>query len=82
MIHENLSADIEEHISLIRKYTNIPISVGFGISKPEHVERIAKVADGIIVGSAIVKKIAAGGDTDNMINDVKNFVSSLVKPIK
>jgi len=79
---ENLSADIEEHISLIRKYTKIPIAVGFGISKPEHVERIAKVADGIIVGSAIVKKIAAGKDSDEMIMDVKNFVSSLVKPIK
>ncbi len=79
---EKLSVDIEEHISLIRKHTNIPISVGFGISKPEHVARIAKVADGIIVGSAIVKKIAAGGDSDKMIDDVKNFVSSLIKPIK
>ena len=79
---DKLSDDIEEHIDLIRKYTRIPIAVGFGISKPEHVSRIAKTADGVIVGSAIVKKIASGGDSDEMIEDVKSFVQSLIKPIK
>jgi len=40
------------------------------------------MADGVIVGSAIVKKVAAGGDSDEMINDVKTFVETLVKPIR
>ncbi|RLD10511.1 MAG: tryptophan synthase subunit alpha [Chlamydiae bacterium] len=81
-VTDKLSDDLEEQINLIRKYSNIPIAVGFGISKPEHVSRVAKIADGVIVGSAIVKKIADGGDSDEMVNDIKNFVRNLVKPIK
>ena len=78
----DLSDDMGEHINLIRKYSKLPIAVGFGISKPEHVAQVAEIADGIIVGSAIVKKIASGGDSDEMIKEVKSFVQSLVKPIK
>jgi len=81
-VTDNLSDDMEEHITLIRKYSSLPIAVGFGVSKPEHVSLVTNMADGVIVGSAIVKKVAAGGDSDEMINDVKTFVETLVKPIR
>ncbi len=81
-VTDKLSDDMEEHINLIRKYSDVPISVGFGISKSEHVKHVAEIADGVIVGSAIVKKIAAGGDSDEMVENVKSFVQYLIEPIK
>ncbi|UVI32404.1 tryptophan synthase subunit alpha [Paenibacillus spongiae] len=48
---------IEDFLSTVRKATNTPIAVGFGISSREHVERFAGQCDGVIVGSAIVRKI-------------------------
>lgn len=48
---------MEKQINYIRKYTDKPIAVGFGVSKPEDAHEVAKIADGVIVGSAIVKKI-------------------------
>lgn len=48
---------MEKQINDIRKYTDKPIAVGFGVSKPEDASEVAKIADGVIVGSAIVKKL-------------------------
>ena len=45
-----------EHISMLKKISDKPVAVGFGISTPEDARRMAGVADGVIVGSAIVKK--------------------------
>lgn len=56
-IRTDLSSIAEE----VRRNTDIPCAIGFGISKPEQAAAMAKVADGVIVGSAIVKIIAAYG---------------------
>jgi len=48
---------MENQINAIRKYTDTPIAVGFGVSGPEDAREVAKMADGVIIGSAIVKKI-------------------------
>lgn len=56
-IKTDLSSIAEE----VRRNTDIPCAIGFGISKPEQAAAMAKVADGVIVGSAIVKIIAAYG---------------------
>jgi len=79
---ESMSSDIEEHINLIRKHSNLPIAVGFGVSKPEHVSEIAQFADGIVVGSAIVRRIGEGGDSDEMVNNIEEFVGKLTKPLR
>ena len=50
-------------VSRIRRHTDLPILVGFGISKPEHVSEVAQFADGALVGSALVDMIeSATGD--------------------
>ena len=48
-------------MSLIKEATDTPAAIGFGISTPEQAEKMAKVADGVIVGSAMVKIVAAEG---------------------
>lgn len=53
-----LSNNIQSRVSLIKNYTHLPVVVGFGVSNAGHVQSIAKVADGVVVGSAIVNCIA------------------------
>jgi tryptophan synthase alpha chain len=48
-------------LAWLRQQTNLPLCVGFGISKPEHVRMLRDVADGVIVGSALVKKLEKAG---------------------
>jgi tryptophan synthase alpha chain len=60
-------------VARIKSQTDLPVIVGFGIRTPERAEAIAKIADGAVVGSAIVEKIGAGDSVD----DVLAFVRSL-----
>ncbi|MBA62106.1 MAG: tryptophan synthase subunit alpha [Planctomycetaceae bacterium] len=53
-----LPPEVVEQVGWLKARTDLPICIGFGISKPEHVKMLAPVADGLIVGSAIVRKIA------------------------
>src|SRR5947208_10879152 len=53
-------ADVEKKVREIRRYTKTPIAVGFGIATPEDARAVARIADGVIVGSALVKIIADG----------------------
>jgi tryptophan synthase alpha chain len=53
-----LPTDLARNVGELKKLTSTPVCVGFGISKPEHAAAVAKVADGVIVGSALVKRVA------------------------
>lgn len=53
----DLPEDLVEHVRAVKEATKTPVAVGFGVSRPEQVAAIAKFADGIIVGSALVRKI-------------------------
>ena len=79
---KSMSGDIEEHINLIKKYSEIPVVVGFGVSNPNHVREISKFADGVVVGSAIVRRIGEGGDSDDMVKNIEKFVKELTKPLR
>lgn len=72
-----LSPDITEHIRLIKKSTAKPVCVGFGVSRPEQVKRINKIADGVIVGSAIVKKIKENIGKPDLVKKVSRFICKL-----
>jgi len=67
----------------LRKHTDTPICVGFGISKPEMVATVCQVADGAIVGSALVHRIADVKDapSDKIVKNVGDFVSELLRPL-
>jgi predicted TIM-barrel enzyme len=49
------AANLSIYLARVRKHTTLPIMVGFGVSKREHVLEVGKDADGVVVGSAIVK---------------------------
>jgi len=72
-----LSGDIRKNINLIKKYTLKPVCVGFGVSTPGQAREIKRLADGVIIGSAIVKKIKESLNRQDQIKRVSNFVSKL-----
>ncbi len=65
--------DVAPEVARIKAQTDLPVIVGFGIKTPEAAEGIAKIADGAVVGSAIVEKIGAG----ESVADVLAFVRAL-----
>jgi tryptophan synthase alpha chain len=74
---QRLPADLKYNIRMIKKFTNKPICVGFGVSNRKQVEQIYRIADGVIVGSAIVKKIRDNIGKSDLIAKTINFVKSL-----
>jgi tryptophan synthase alpha chain len=62
---------------MIRAETDKPLAVGFGISNPAQVRMVAAVADGVIVGSAIVSLLEQGGGREDLVKRVGDFVASL-----
>jgi tryptophan synthase alpha chain len=77
----SLPKGLLQDIRLVKKYTHKPVCVGFGISDSKQVKKISRVCDGVIVGSAIVKKIEQARGK-NIIKKISNFVTNLTKPIK
>lgn len=61
-VRTEITTDIGEMVSLAKKAQDIPCAIGFGISTPEQAAKMAESADGVIVGSAIVKIVAQYGD--------------------
>ena len=75
-----LPADLVENVSWLKSQTKLPICIGFGISSPDHVKLLKPVSDGLIVGSAIVRRVAeaATRDRSEVLKDVGQYVSSLL----
>lgn len=70
-------SEIGQNVEQIRKISKTPIAVGFGVTTPEDAAEVSAVADGVIVGSAIVKQIAAGQQQQGMVARVSGFVHTL-----
>jgi tryptophan synthase alpha chain len=70
-------ADVSHNVEKIRKVSAVPVAVGFGVATPEDAANVSKMADGVIVGSAIVKRIASHQQDPGMVEQVAGFVRSL-----
>jgi tryptophan synthase alpha chain len=69
------AADVAPEVARIKRSTDLPVIVGFGINTPESAKGIAAIADGCVVGSAIVAQIASG----KPVSQVLDFIASLAK---
>ena len=80
---DKLSDTVEDLVGKLKKLTNIPVCVGFGISKAEHAATVAKAgADGVIIGSKIVGLIENNlNDSKKMLADISTFLSEVKKAI-
>ena len=77
----SLSADIAERVAAIRGLTIVPVAVGFGISNPEQAAVVAGLADGVVVGSAIVRRIAEIGDAPDLPAKIADFVRPIAEAV-
>jgi len=77
-----LPTDLIQKLEAIRKITTLPIVAGFGISTPEMATNIAKHTDGVVVGSAMIKKMADAPTTKQGIQQCQNFAKSLAKALR
>jgi len=80
-MQEKVAANIEQMTAKIRRHTELPIAVGFGISNPEQAKLVASCADAVVVGSAVVNQIAQHGDSPGLVERVSDFVRPLVKAV-
>ncbi|WP_207477788.1 tryptophan synthase subunit alpha [Arenibaculum pallidiluteum] len=81
------AGDIAAAVARLRRHTDLPVAVGFGINSPERAAAVARVADAAVVGSAIVSRIAAGLDGAGMpgpglVEDVLGFVRRLADGVR
>ncbi len=76
---KKLPEDLIFFLKRLKRFTKKPIAVGFGISKPEHIRKIRRYADGAVVGSAIVSVIEKNLKSKNLVKKVGDFVQGLVQ---
>ncbi len=69
---------VAEKLDMIRNQTDLPLGVGFGIKDPEIAKEVSKISDAVIIGSALVERVAKfAEDNESMKNEIKLFLSSL-----
>jgi tryptophan synthase alpha chain len=78
----DLASDMGEILERIHRHTDKPVAVGFGISTPEQARHVAGIAEGVVVGSAIVRLIAEHGVAPAGPEEVRAFARSLVEASK
>ena len=80
-------AQVAREVKRIRRQTDLPIAVGFGIRTPEQAAAIAKIADAVVIGSALVNKVAAGLGADGeaapaLVPDMLAFTRDLAASVR
>ena len=75
-MRSQITTDVGAMVELVKKSSDIPAAIGFGISGPEQAKKMAAVSDGVIVGSAIVKMVEKYG------KDAVPYVAEFVKSVK
>ena len=78
-MRQDIVSSLDERIAAIRRHTNLPIAVGFGISNADQVRQVAADCDAVVVGSAIVNQIAEHGKAPDLPERVGGFVRELIR---
>jgi tryptophan synthase alpha chain len=79
---EGLPPRLEENLARIRKVSPVPVCVGFGISTPEQAAAVARHADGVVVGSALVDRIGRAASREEAVTEAASFVAALKAPLR
>jgi tryptophan synthase alpha chain len=81
-VQGNVASTLGERVGEIRRHTKLPIAVGFGISNAEQAREVARFADGVVVGSAIVQKIHENAALPDLAGSIGDFVAPIVAAVK
>ena len=80
-MQQSLPTTLGEKVSFLKKSTSLPVCVGFGISTPEQAGQVASLADGVVVGSAIVDRIAKLGRSPQLIPEITAFLRPIAQAV-
>ncbi|MDD3013636.1 MAG: tryptophan synthase subunit alpha [Candidatus Gastranaerophilales bacterium] len=82
-VRESFSSILSDLVNEIKSVSNVPVAVGFGISKPEHILELKNIGvEGAIIGSALIKIINNSIDNKNLlINNISNYIDSLYSQV-
>ncbi|MCM2270732.1 MAG: tryptophan synthase subunit alpha, partial [Thermoanaerobaculia bacterium] len=72
-----LPRHLAREVRAVRQATRLPVAVGFGIATPAQAAAVARLADGVVVGSALVRRVAAGGGADAIVARVRAAAAAL-----
>jgi tryptophan synthase alpha chain len=81
-MQQKISDTIRPRVALIKKHTDLPVAIGFGISTPQQARAVAACGDAVVVGSAIVTRIGEIGNKTTLVPHITKFVKSLVDSVK
>lgn len=73
---------VEEAVARLRRHTDLPVSIGFGIRTAEHAANIARLADGVVVGSALIDKIAEATSSADAVQGVLGLCRQLAEGVR
>lgn len=76
----DLPPELIDQLGWLRTQTKLPLCVGFGVSRPEHVAMLREHADGVIVGSALVRRIEGGGDAAGRLAELSRALAAALNP--
>lgn len=77
-----LPESLGERVAMIRAQTDLPVAVGFGISTPAQAAQVARVADGVVVGSAIVRRVGEWGGEPDLAARIEGLVRPLAEAVR
>lgn len=73
-VREQVAEDARGLVERIREQATLPIALGFGLSRPEHISAVGRYADAAVVGSALVAQVARHGQSPHLADEVRGFV--------
>ncbi len=79
---DSFQSDFETKLSAIKKASRLPVVVGFGISKPDQVRTVCSLTDGVVVGSALVRRTLENKPFPDILADIRALAAPLIAPTK
>ncbi len=73
---------VEQAVTRLRRHTNLPLCIGFGIRTPEHAATIARLAEGVVVGSALIDQIANASSHEQAVDGVLSLCAALAEGVR
>ena len=73
---------VEQAVTRLRRHTDLPLCIGFGIRTPEHAATIARLAEGVVVGSALIDQIANASSDEQAVDGVLSLCAALAEGVR
>ena len=76
---DDLPDDLSRQLERVVSASHLPVAVGFGISRPQHAQQIGQYADGVVIGSALVKRLGAAKGVQDGCSNLKEFLEPIAR---